>query len=370
VAETGNRLSSQLEKARRELLDFSRRNRLLSMPRGQGRLLEIADALSDEVFRLLVREGKPIAFLPASGASEDSEPAEGEQEFHDLPLAEETEVDDRGTALRRGDQLQTRLTAQGLEKRLLRLYYDAQSTFDEQGVNILYIALGSLEWYESRDSSLPSYAPLLLVPVRLERASARGKFRISWKEEEITSNLSVIEKFRGEFAISIPEVPELEDIVPSAYFAEVADAVESQPRFKVHPNEMVLGFFSFAKFLMYRDLDPRNWPEGSSLADHQLIQALLSDGFRIDSPLIQESDLMDEGASPAETVHIRDADSSQAAAIEAVKKGHNLVISGTARKRKVSDDRECYGDSRCGGEGSSLCGGEAGRPRRRETPAR
>ena len=31
---------------------------------------------------------------------------------------------------------------------------------------------------------------------------------------------------------------------------------------------MTLGFFSFAKFLMYRDLDARNWPDPSKLVDH------------------------------------------------------------------------------------------------------
>ncbi|MGE4004044.1 MAG: hypothetical protein AB7I48_27990 [Planctomycetaceae bacterium] len=34
-----------------------------------------------------------------------------------------------------------------------------------------------------------------------------------------------------------------------------------KPRWEVLPNDMVLWFFSFSKFLMYRDLQPDTWPE-------------------------------------------------------------------------------------------------------------
>ena len=42
---------------------------------------------------------------------------------------------------------------------------------------------------------------------------------------------------------------------------------------------MVLWFFSFAKYLMYRDLDPGNWPAHASSRMQPDPAALLQDGF-------------------------------------------------------------------------------------------
>ena len=57
-------ISAKLERARSELLDLSARNRLLNMPRSAkaAKIIEIVDERSDEVFRMLVREGRPFTF--------------------------------------------------------------------------------------------------------------------------------------------------------------------------------------------------------------------------------------------------------------------------------------------------------------------
>lgn len=55
-----------LDRARRELLDLSTRNRLLSIPMGfkSVRVIQIYDEFSSEIFRLLVEEKKAFGFLP------------------------------------------------------------------------------------------------------------------------------------------------------------------------------------------------------------------------------------------------------------------------------------------------------------------
>ena len=242
-------LRTQLERARRELLDLSARNRLLNTPRHRkrGRNLEIVDELCDEVFRILVQERKRMGFRPApeidkpadeSGLTED-------ELFGDLAPPEEEDVDERGIAERHRDiWLQTRLTPEGLQRRLLNLYYDARTAYEEQGVNILYLALGMLEWYETDSSDEARFAPLLLIPVNLERGSALQQFRLSWSEEEISSNLSLIEKIKTDFGPELPEVPEFEDLTPSEYFKDVESEITSQRRFAVHTSDIVLGLFS------------------------------------------------------------------------------------------------------------------------------
>src|SRR5690606_21157061 len=112
------------------------------------------------------------------------------------------------------------------------------------------------------------------------------------------------------------------------YFATVAPMIASQPRWEVEPNAISLGFFSFAKFLMYRDLDPRNWPDPNGLLAHPGLTALLKDGFpRSDSPFPDDADL-DTLIPAAKLDHVIDADSSQSIAIEMVRQGRSMVIQG------------------------------------------
>ena len=49
-----------------------------------------------------------------------------------------------------------------LYKKLLKVAREAQTAEEEQGVNVLYLALGFLTWFEDNASSLPREAPLLL----------------------------------------------------------------------------------------------------------------------------------------------------------------------------------------------------------------
>ncbi|MGE4181925.1 MAG: DUF4011 domain-containing protein, partial [Limisphaerales bacterium] len=56
-----------LDRARRELLDLSNRNRLLAVPirSKSARLVQVHDERASEIFRLLVEEGKALSFLPS-----------------------------------------------------------------------------------------------------------------------------------------------------------------------------------------------------------------------------------------------------------------------------------------------------------------
>jgi hypothetical protein len=83
-----------------------------------------------------------------------------------------------------------------------------------------------------------------------------------------------------------------EDLVPSRYAEAVAKAVAGQRGWEVQADAMTLGFFSFAKFLMYRDLDPRTWPDPTQLLNHPALGGLLRDGFpAVDRPFAEDVNL-------------------------------------------------------------------------------
>ena len=327
-----------LERSRKELLDLSTRNRLLSIPVGSksARVVAVYDELSAGVFRLLVTEKKALSFLPGR-QSKATDPltapgdvgAGADDEEIGLPQPDEEKNASTGLAKRHLDaRLQTALSPEGLQTRLLTLFRDAQTMIEEQGVNILYLVLGHLKWFEAEQADTPRYAPLILVPVEIQRKSASDKFYIRWLEEDVQENLSLRAMLKADFDIDLPEFLDEENFDLVRYLKAVAKAVTGAKRWEVLPDAMTLGFFSFAKFLMYRDLEPENWPEGKGPIQHPFITGLLQDGFPQSESLCCEQTHLDELIPAARLDHVVDADSSQSLAIEAVRQGHSLVIQG------------------------------------------
>ena len=225
-------------------------------------------------------------------------------------------------------RLQTKMPADALQKRLLDVWYDARTLEEEQGVNILYLAFGLLRWFEDDKSDVERLAPLVLLPVRLERSSAADRFHLASRSEPPSPNLSLQAKMDEEFGLRIDDFGDEDDVDIAAYLAGIAETVSGKARWEVRPDAMVLGFFSFSKFLMYRDLDPDNWPTNGGLDLNSLIKGLLSDGFETPEPIVADGANIDPIIQPVATSHVVDADSSQTIAIEEVSRGRHLVIKG------------------------------------------
>jgi very-short-patch-repair endonuclease len=340
-----SRIRSELEKSRAELLDLGLRNTLLNFRKLKTRGVEVVDELPGEVFRLLVRQERTMSFLAAP-----EELVEGEQrrvpgdlliqwlEAHQIPVG--GDGDDGPAERHRDTKLQTPYTGARLERLLLNTHYTARTAIEEQGVNTLYLALGMLRWFESAASEEERSAPLLLVPVSLDRTSARSRFRLRYTGEELGANLSLQAKLRAEFRIELPALPPAEDLEPERYFEEVAEAVREQDRWHVDGQAIHLGFFWFTKLLMYEDLDPARWPGEEALDQHPVMGDLLGDGFADHPSPFPDGVLLDEKIDPADLHPIRDADSSQTLAILDVQAGRNLVVQGppgTGKSQTISN---------------------------------
>lgn len=309
---------SKLESARKELLDLGLRNPLLNYRLSKARGLEIVDELPMEVYSILIEQGRKMSFLPAREDENSDSIGQPEEDFPEGPLSRHTDT-----------RLQTDVSSEELQSRLLKTFYWANSYLQDHGANILFIALGMLKWYEADSSDTPRYAPLILIPIKLERASVRDRFQLSYTGEDVGSNLSLIEKVRVEFGAEIPDLPDDgEDLDLEAYFAGIGSAIESLPRWEIDTERIVLGFFSFSKFLMYRDLDANNWPDDAKPSEHPIIQSLLHSGFDEPGPSIGDEEHLDDYLTPEQVHHVVDADSSQILTINDVINGRNLVIQG------------------------------------------
>ncbi|NBB85644.1 MAG: DUF4011 domain-containing protein, partial [Bacteroidetes bacterium] len=325
-------VQQQLDEARKELLDLSLRNTLINYRTLKSRGLDVIDEVPAEVFRILVREGRKMSFLPApeEETEEKKEPVDDEELFEEmLELLRQPEDEEDGPAARHVDtKLQTPYTSARLQRRLLNTFYKARTFIEERGVNVLYLALGMLEWYEAPQSDTTRHAPLILVPVELTRTSVQARFRLIYSGEDIGDNLSLQAKLKAEFGLQLPELPDVEDLDVPSYFDAVDRAVSGKNRWNADRDAIALGFFSFAKLLMYNDLDVTQWPEEARPDDHPVVRALLADGFDEPEARIEDEGHLDEHLHPEEVHHVMNADASQTLAMLDIKQGLNLVIQG------------------------------------------
>src|SRR5690606_31386844 len=149
--------------------------------------------------------------------------------------------------------------------------------------NILYLAMGFLTWFEDNSSSIPREAPLILLPVELVRNERGSTLDLRTRDDDIVANLPLQERLKGDFGITLPEIDDSEPWMPEEYFDQVSRAIEDKKGWKIDRDGMQLGFFSFAKLLMLRDLDPENWPD-RALVQNELVQRLMRDGFAPEPP--------------------------------------------------------------------------------------
>ncbi|HJX27605.1 MAG TPA: DUF4011 domain-containing protein, partial [Thermoanaerobaculia bacterium] len=325
-------LNRKLDLARRDLLDLGLRNTLLNYQHLRSRGAEISGADPAEVLRLLVTETRTLPLKP-----EPPPKPQGDQAAQPAmePAVEEKEIAPQVEAPRgkAGEgALRTPYQAEQLQTRLLNTWYTARTFLEEQGVNILYLALGMLEWTETETAETRRRAPLILVPVEISRSDVRSQFRIRHSGEEVGDNLSLRMKLEQDFGIKLPEMHDLmdepadEEAPVESYFRAVREAVSSQTRWRVDESAVVLGFFSFSKLLMYRDLDPEVWPGPDE--PPKLLRALLSDGFHEPPSAFADDEYLDGRVDPGSLHPVVDADSSQTLVILDVLQGRSLVVQG------------------------------------------
>ena len=331
VAPDATSIDEQLNRARRELLDLTLRNSLLNFRSSKARGLKIVNESPREIFKILVVERRAMSFRATrTQADEGASTDDGQALPAELSSLIETRDDPEQPAAHHVDALlQTPYDKPHLDVRLRNTHRLAHTSIEEQGVNILYLALGMLHWFESDSSDERRSAPLILIPSALDRTDARARFTLRFAEEEIDTNLSLNEKLRQDFDILLPDLPDPEDVEVDEYFRQVEKAVAPQNRWSIDAGAVELGFFSFNKLLIYKDLDPTSWPEDHAPSDHPLIQALFgTQGFQDPASPIGDDDHLDDHLDGSDIHHVVDSDSSQTLAVVDVKNGRNLVIQG------------------------------------------
>ncbi|MBN2784302.1 MAG: DUF4011 domain-containing protein [Pontiellaceae bacterium] len=309
---------------RRKLLDLSKRNKLLNISQrsmGFKIICPDLDLLEDEL-----AAGKKFNLLSKEELVSDGRSAAqfAKQTGNNL----ETEfVRDQ---LRRGSLIAD-CSSRDLEKDLINLFRRAKSDMEEGGSNTLFLAIGMLRWKPDPRSDQSYRAPLILLPVKLERTSAKAKPKVrQLPDEGPVFNLTLIELLLQDFEIDLTvfqhELPKDESGVDvRGIWNAVRSKIKETPGFEV-VEELVLSNFSFAKYLMWKDLSDRLDDLRKSRFVNHLVETP-TDPYPFSADFLDLREV-DEKIDPAEFYTPLNADSSQTVAIEASTKGKDLVLEG------------------------------------------
>ncbi len=216
----------------------------------------------------------------------------------------------------------------------------AREFIEETGVNVAYMAFGFVHWKESASSNDVFRAPILLVPIQLEQASAVEPYFIKSAEDDIIVNPTFSYKMDAEHGVKLPEY---NDEGLTAYLEKVKRLV-AKLQWTV-TTECKIGIFSFLKINMYRDLKDN----AKAILSNRNVRQLL--GEPIDTGKLYGDEGAGSVADPLIELHnVVDADSSQIEAVEMAKSGKSFVLQGppgTGKSQTITNIiAECLSDGK------------------------
>ncbi len=314
-------VAASLQRWQQRLIDLSRRNRLLHFTPTPSSALRLHQPVPVGLFEQLVLRERAITFF-------QPDPSE-------LPLeAEGADLEGRaagrlggatGRAVRppRPNELVAEVEPGRLRRTLDRMRLRAQTSVSEQGINTLFVAFGMLEWQERPGVEETLRSPLVLAPVALRRDSAVAPYRLEPLDEEVVVNPALRECLRRYFG------HDLEVAVEEQPLLTILEAIQHRLPAGISPRlyvESYLGFFSFVKLSMLKDLEAN----AEAAQRHPILRVLAGAPARLPEPAgrVPDEAELDEAVPPHEAHHVLDADPTQLRAIEAAKRGASFVLHG------------------------------------------
>lgn len=304
----------------RKLLDLSLRNNLLNIRLTKSTLQLMSvhlplleDALADgEEFTVLPKPGDWDNGLMDAGiyqAINQTDP------MIDLVKQELTQK-----------RLRSYLTEGELANALTHLYRSSRLSLEENGANTLYLALGLLKWYETPQSQLPRFAPILLLPVEIIRKSAQKGYVIRSRDEEVMMNITLLEMLRQDFGLSIGGLEVLPrdecGVDVRLVFNTIRKGIMNQKGWNVEEISL-LGIFSFSKFVMWNDIHRH----ADKLCENRIVKSLITGMVAWDVDEASEVHL-DRDFKPADLVLPISADSFQKEAVCQAAANQSFILHG------------------------------------------
>lgn len=314
----------RLSKWKSKLLDLTLRNRLLNFKTTKSTLQFVAPDLAS--LEDALAEGAEFRIRPLPPIMEGKDPRMAH--VH-TDRGGRTPLDDMAIEALANKELLAKVPQEALDGNLLSIFSAARTGLEEGGANTLYLAVGLLRWTEAEKAESVHLAPILLIPVSLQRQSVRSGFRLTRHDDEAIVNPTLLQLLKHSFEI---RTAGLEVIATDDKGVDVEKVLQS---FRLAVREISkwevleqahLGIFSFTKYLMWKDLQDRT----EQLKGNRVVKHLIDNPGQAFAREEKEGDFerLDESHRPQDILAPLLSDSSQLKAICVVDAGRDLVLEG------------------------------------------
>ena len=211
----------------------------------------------------------------------------------------------------------------------MKTFREVRNAREESGHCPLYLCLGALEWYEDDRSQRKRRAPILLVPITMQRDTVRGPYRVRPQDDEPVINPTLLRKLEVDFGINTAGLERLEadesGVDVTLALQNVRRAVVDLKRFDV-VNTAAIAVLRFTRALLYNDLNTNL----AALQANPVVHRILDP----EAPALENAtDLTDardveRGRAAHEDLCVDNADSSQQAAVFSAVDGNSFVLQG------------------------------------------
>jgi very-short-patch-repair endonuclease len=293
-------MEKTIEVWKNKLLDLGKRNKLLYFKQVKRNSLEIEEPIPEDLFNFLSNQNGTLEFPTWS------------QNFE--------EDDNNDSIITKGD-IKPIGGARDVMRTLKSLHSKTKIAREEQGINILYLTIGLLDWYESEFSSVMFQAPLILIPITLTKEDVSSPYKMSLHEDEIVSNPTLSYKLENDFGIKLPDFDARVDSI-SDFMNKVKTIFQKQSRWSLEQRSFI-GLFSFLKINIFKDIVKHE----DKLLENPITHALMNKESLLCNDM-PDHEIEIDTISPKEQYQVLDADSSQQEAIIASKKRISFVLQG------------------------------------------
>ncbi|WNM17259.1 DUF4011 domain-containing protein [Mesomycoplasma ovipneumoniae] len=220
------------------------------------------------------------------------------------------------------------------------LYSKFKNFKEEKAINILYLGIGFLKWFEKDDEKTPYYSPIFLFPAQLSRMLEQGKEKY-WLEFLDNSSLSInltllkklqilnldsqLSKFKIDTTLSIRE--------NFQNFEKLFHKNNTNSNWEII-RSIQLSLFDYSKIEIYTDLVENEEKIINNPFYNEIIGNSTPKPNNSVAPIGENNQDTVVGSSsnndlaPSDYFHILPADSSQEKAIQAAIRGENFILDG------------------------------------------
>ncbi len=300
----------------KKLLDLSRRNQLVNYkPMGRGLQLYVYNL--NALYNAFERNTGDYRIIPNKGTDRVV--------FELAPATEEQYKEIESDFKSKNISLIVRSQTQSTSLRFFEK--ERRKSFEETGSNILYLAIGFIQYFENPRSVNPSYAPIVLVPIDLIRHS-KDSYSIRGREEPPFLNISIFEFLHQEFDLDCDDLLtqinfDDENVDIDTVLNTVAERMSQLERASVI-RTAAINIFNFSKAVMWSDVKFRR----EELAKNKVIKSIIDGRYVCESEDQIAESYNDDDSKPEDLAMPLSADSSQIAAIKDCADGKSFILQG------------------------------------------